>query len=121
MRHERMTHIAIAETLGLSANTVKSFCHREKIDSKRIPNSIEQDCCKLCGTPLEHHVGSKKKTFCNDQCRYTWWNENRSITGRITTYRLTCLFCGAAFKSKNKRKYCGHDCYLRSRYGEVLP
>jgi protein-arginine kinase activator protein McsA len=36
---------------------------------------------------------------------------------------LTCQHCGTEFKSsKNKQqKFCGRDCYSRSRYGGGLP
>jgi hypothetical protein len=27
---------------------------------------------------LEHTPKSKKKVFCDDKCRYTWWNAHRS-------------------------------------------
>lgn len=122
MRRKGLSYGTIAATLGLSANTIKSFCHRENIDVQSNLDDETRKLCKNCGTPLMHHPGSKKKTFCRDQCRYAWWNKNRGWTGVKSAYHLTCLHCGTEFDSNNKkRKYCGNECYIRSRNGEGLP
>jgi uncharacterized protein YjcR len=122
MRRRGLSYGTIAATLGLSANTIKSFCLRENIDVQSNLDDGKRKLCKNCGTPLMHHPGSKKKTFCRDKCRYAWWNKNRGWTGVKSAYCLTCFHCGTEFDSNNKkRKYCGRECYIRSRYGEGLP
>ena len=122
MRRRGMSFNAIAAVHRLSANTIKSFCRRENIDIQSNLDDDERKLCKNCGAPLMHHPGSKKKTFCRDKCRYAWWNKNRGWTGVKSAYRLTCFHCGTEFDSKNKkRKYCGRECYIRSRNGEGLP
>ena len=121
MRRQGMFYSAIAAAIGLSENTIKSFCHRENIDIINNSDIESRNLCKNCGAPLKHHPGSKKKTFCCDRCRYTWWNKNRVWTGAKGTYRLTCFYCGREFYSNNKkRKYCGRECYIHSRCGEEL-
>lgn len=108
----------IAELLSLSPNTVKSICRRSGI--KRIqPDGSVPGFCQNCGTPLSYASGAKHKRFCSDQCRYAWWNCRR---GQYP-YQLICCCCGQKFISygNKNRKYCGRECYLRSRYGEGLP
>lgn len=122
MRRRGMSYSAIAAVHRLSANTIKSFCRRENIDVQSSFDDKKRELCKNCGAPLIHHPGTKKKTFCRDKCRYAWWNKTRVWTGVKSTYRLTCFHCGTEFDSKNKkRKYCGRECYIHSRYGEGLP
>jgi uncharacterized protein YjcR len=122
MRRKGLPYSTIAAAIGISANTVKSFCRRENIDIQSVPNEEKKNLCKNCGAPLNHHPGAKKKTFCSDNCRYTWWNKNRIWTGVKSTYRLTCFHCSIEFDSNNKkRKYCGRECYIHSHYGEGLP
>ena len=122
MRRRGMSYSAIAAVHRLSANTIKSFCRRETIDIQSNLDDEERKLCKNCGAPLMHHPGSKKKTFCRDKCRYAWWNKNRGWTGVKSAYLLTCFHCGTEFDSKNKkRKYCGRECYIHSRFGEELP
>ena len=122
MRRRGLSCSAIAAAHRLSANTIKSFCRRENIDVQSDLDDDNRNLCKNCGTPLKHHPGSKKKTFCSDKCRYGWWNKNRVWIRVKGTYKLTCFHCGNEFDSNNKkRKFCGRECYIRSRYGEELP
>jgi hypothetical protein len=122
MRRRGMSYSAIAAAHRLSTNTIKSFCRRENIDVQSNLDDKKRKLCKNCGATLMHHPGSKKKTFCCDKCRYAWWNKNRGWTGVKSAYHLTCFYCGTEFDSNNKkRKYCGRECYIRSRYGEGLP
>lgn len=122
MRKQGLSLSLIATELGLSANTVKSFCHRENSETARAPDEINLEHCKNCGAPLSHHPGSKKKTYCSDKCRYSWWNRNRPYRRNKNIYRLTCFHCGSEFPSNNKkRKFCSRDCYIHSRFGEGLP
>ena len=99
----------IAAGLGLSANTVKAFCQREK---------KKKEFCKYCRKPLIHIPGHKSKSFCNDVCRYAWWKIHRSQMKHNVVYRYTCVNCGTEFESGGKgRKYCGHPCHIAARFG----
>lgn len=119
MRQSGLSYTAIADALGLSANTIKSFCRRGNITTKK----HIQDDCKNCGKPLLHQLGKKKKQFCSDKCRSDWWNNNRHWARYEKRHILICHHCGAEFNSfgDKKRKYCSRDCYVSSRYGEGLP
>ena len=113
---------SIASELGLSANTVKSFCHRDNSDHPGSPIEMSHNLCKYCGSLLAHRPGSKKKLFCSDKCRYTWWNRNRPYYRNKNEYKLNCFHCGTEFLSTNKKKkFCSRDCYVCSRFGEGLP
>ena len=121
MRSQDFSYRHIADSLGLSYNTVKSFCYREYLtrDTRGGKNDSDQDGCKNCGALLNHHPGAKRKTFCSDRCRYTWWNRRRKYTRQ--KYPRICFGCGSEFTGNKNRKYCGRDCYIHSRYGEGLP
>ena len=110
----------IAAALGISENTVKSYCRRNAI--KEAPavviKSENKDKCRNCGKHLIKIPKAKPKTFCCDKCRFDWWNTNRNKVKPAP--RLTCVHCGVAFSSRDrKRKYCGHACYIASRFGKV--
>lgn len=117
MRQQGCSYPAIAERLILSPNTVKSICRRNGVRVLPTEKSAP-DICKNCGAPLQQNTG-RKKTFCSDKCRYAWWNQSR----RKEPYQLTCFYCGRKFISfgNKKRKFCGRECYILSRYGEGLP
>ena len=123
MRRLGLSYSAIAESVGLPPNTVKSFCHRDKANASEHPSVTKESVCKYCGSPLTHRPGKKKKCFCSDKCRSDWWNRNRRWMRRKNAERLLCHHCGAMFNSygNKQQKYCGRDCYVRSRYGEGLP
>lgn len=99
----------IAAALGLNANTVKSFCRRERQGG---------DGCKNCGAPLVQAPLGRKKLFCSDRCRRAWWGKHRDQMKRRALYPVTCAGCGRPFESYGNphRKYCSHPCYVRSRW-----
>ena len=116
MHQEGSSYQEIARSLGLSPNTVKSICQRQRLQSFR---QLSQEVCKNCGKPLTKVPGRKPREFCSERCRYAWWNRDRARR----PYVLVCQQCGKEFVSYGNRgrKYCGRECYLRSRYGEGLP
>ena len=113
MRREGMSFAEIADFLSLSPNTVKSICYRNKIHALPVENG-RPGVCRNCVRPLQQISASKKKIFCSNQCRYSWWNRYRSRK----PYRLTCYCCGREFISfgNKKKKYCSHECCRISRY-----
>ncbi|MBR3457651.1 MAG: sigma-70 family RNA polymerase sigma factor, partial [Selenomonadaceae bacterium] len=78
----------IAQELGLSENTIKSFCRRTqvpKIEAEPVPAG---DACEGCGKPIEQTTGRKHKRFCSDACRCKWWNSHLHLVQRKAVYRL---------------------------------
>ncbi len=118
LRRQGSSYRQIAERLMLSPNTVKTICRRSEAKPDQLTMST-LDACKNCGAPLSPNAGGRKRTFCSDKCRYAWWNTVRSKK----PYRLICYRCGKEFISygNRKRKFCGRECYILSRYGEGLP
>ena len=64
----------ISHILGLSENTVKSFCQRRKVGGVVIQPDAGIAVCKNCGKPVRQNPGRKQKKFCSDHCRMKWWN-----------------------------------------------
>lgn len=56
LRSEGCKYAAIAEVVGLSINTVKSYCRRQSINAAVAapPDENGVPLCKQCGKPLEH-------------------------------------------------------------------
>ena len=67
MRIEGKKPTEIANTVGISVNTVKSHIRRHP----EIPNTLY---CLNCGVPVPQNEGRKVKKFCCDRCRSNWWN-----------------------------------------------
>jgi endogenous inhibitor of DNA gyrase (YacG/DUF329 family) len=115
------SYAKIADTLGISENTVKSYCRRNNLGGNAASTSEapSQSYCRQCGTALEQIPGMKPRKFCSDQCRAAWWATHPESLNRKAVYRFTCPACGMEFESYgNKgRKYCSHACYVSARFG----
>ena len=100
----------IAKTIGVSENTVKSYCRRQKtiIVSEKI------DFCAQCGKAIDKSKRSSRR-FCSDACRIKWWNKHPKAEMPYTAH---CACCGKEIqmRRKNERKYCSHRCYITDRY-----
>lgn len=59
----------IAAELNISVGSVRNAL-KEKEDSSY---------CRHCGKRLIFVPGKKKKTFCNDRCRYAYWNDRKEV------------------------------------------
>ena len=126
MRLQGTAYSQIADVLGLSVNTVKSFCRRSFLSnacdaSKDTGNEDNKDTCKHCGKHLKQTPKAKPKIFCGTDCRYAWWNTHRNQPNRKASRVLICAHCGEEFigYGSRDRKYCGHSCYITARFGEV--
>jgi endogenous inhibitor of DNA gyrase (YacG/DUF329 family) len=110
----------IANMLGISENTIKSYCRRKNTVVNPItPTNIKSNVkpCPQCGCVIKHTPGIKRKRFCSDKCRMAWWNAHPDFINRKAFYHFTCVCCGKPFDSYgNKyRKYCSRICYLNAR------
>jgi endogenous inhibitor of DNA gyrase (YacG/DUF329 family) len=109
----------IAETLGISINTIKSYCQRSGLTAAKSSEETSiaepKDTCKQCGATLQQHPNMKSKSFCSAECRIRWWSKNRSQSAGASTVEKRCKQCGRSFRSHTsaERKFCGHACYVR--------
>ena len=112
MRLQGKSAGAIAEALGLSVNTVKSYLRRH-------PDMGCTHFCPQCGKPVMQAEGRKEKKFCSDKCRNKWWNAHLDKVDRRVIREVTCAGCGKTFSvyGQAARKYCSHACYIRHRFG----
>ncbi len=113
LRKQGLGYRKISRIVGISENTVKSFCSRTKNSDKG------KDVCKECGKPLIQTKGVKRKIFCSGQCRMKWWNNHKELLNRKKIREYICPCCGKTFSvyGNVKRKYCSYDCYIEDRFG----
>lgn len=106
----------IAKELGFSVNTVKSYLTRTKADE---PVEETVDICPNCGDKLIYIPGHKKKRFCSDKCRMSWWNSHLDKVNRLANRIVVCAQCRQEFTAygKRERKYCSRKCYFKARFG----
>ena len=112
----------IAQKLGISLNTIKSFCRRNdlvvgaEISDTKVTKEITR--CENCGQEIRQIAKQKRKRFCCDKCRNAWWNNHLGQVKRKTVYHFTCPQCGKEFHiyGDKRRKYCSHDCYIAARF-----
>ena len=116
-RRQGLGYTEIARKLGMSVNTVKSFCQRNGIKPVSKTAIPEKDTCRQCGSVLEHTPGRKKKQFCSDACRMHWWHEHRDMSK--TAKGAKCAACGREFITDRAQKYCSHACYIAARFGGI--
>lgn len=107
----------IALALGLSENTVSSYCRRHNIPAVEDGKTV---FCKNCGEIIVLKDGVKPKKYCSDRCRNAWWNGHKDMVNKKAYYELRCSGCGGRFVSygNQNRKYCSHACYIVSRFGK---
>ena len=121
MRLEGNSHSQIASSLGISVNTIKSYCRRNTLPVGGIDFTPAETTprCKQCGKRLVQDPKRKTKRFCSDVCRYSWWDTHRNTMAKKTAIKQTCAHCGRPFESYDNehRKYCSHACYIKDRFG----
>ena len=122
MRNNGIGYGQIASTLGISINSVKSYCQRNQLGGLRAADvSVTFDdkkCCRQCDQELQQVKGQKARKFCSDTCRMAWWHKHLNQLEQKAVYSFTCAGCGSAFSAYGnaKRKYCSHTCYISSRF-----
>lgn len=127
LRMKGVGYRAIAAVLGLSRDSVRSFCknaHLEGLAKELKANMKEKTAngqvCLCCGKQLKQPASGRRRKFCSDECRRRWWGEHVSCIDRRATayYEATCIYCGKTFKAygNNHRRYCSQECYVRDRF-----
>ena len=105
---------SISYKLGISVNTISSFCRRNTLET------LPEKKCENCGKPITENKKHKPRRFCSDLCRIKWWNSHLDQVEHKAVYRYTCPTCGEEFQvyGNSKRKYCSHECYIKKRFGK---
>ena len=112
-REQHMTYRQIGEKLGLSPDTVKTFCRRKRAQSERTEESVQAQC-RNCGAPVHPLPGRRERLFCSPACRTAYWRKH-NLLGKDPRY---CAGCGALLTGGSaSRKYCSYACYIRHRFG----
>ena len=113
----------IASALGVSVNTVKSYCKRNPMSAEvasvpRVPSHSGR--CPQCGALLKQSPGHRQKRFCSPKCRMAWWSEHPEQMVRKNMSPVECLHCETVFLQygNRPRKFCSRGCYLAHRYGQ---
>ena len=123
LRAKGLSFGKIAATVGLSVNTVKSFCWRNRIDTTppKYEDSPKAEYCAQCGSLLMQTPGHRQKRFCTNRCRRLWWKEHPESMNRKAYSPYTCQHCGKAFLQygSRQRKFCSRKCYLTNRYEHI--
>ena len=121
LRAQGYGYTRIAQAMGLSKNTVKSFCKRSNLSGaalKAAPEAPPPSYCHECGKAITQTPGRKEKKFCSDECRHRWWNAHPEKITRKAFYSYTCAGCEREFTAygNSHRKYCCHACYIADRF-----
>ena len=112
----------IGSLLNIPVGTVKSFCRRdagekpEQAKKAAVENAgaKEKALCPQCGRPVVRLPGRKKRVFCSNACRVAYWRTQARSSGEP----LLCTGCGKPLYGRDQhRKFCSHDCYIRTRFG----
>ena len=117
LRAQGMGYGAIARKVGISENTVKSFCRRNAQKEDKPVTGAGEHRCLCCGAPVAQQAGRKEKKFCSDKCRNKWWNAHLDQVDRRAIREVICANCGRTFSvyGRTERKYCSHACYIQQR------
>ena len=83
LRSENYSYSIIAQKLGLSVNTVKSYCLWHSVITSNVPrkNKAEKAAlrvCEQCGKIIESQSQASKR-FCSAKCRTAFWNVQKML------------------------------------------
>ena len=100
LRAEGLSYGKISDALGLSTNTIKTYCRRHGLGGVvATPAPIDEagHFCLCCGIPVVQTSGRKEKRFCSDSCRNKWWNSHLDQVQRKANYEYVCPCCKKPF------------------------
>lgn len=114
LRKQGLGYKKIAQELGLNLNSVKSYCRNNQLTTK----AISPEVCRHCQGVLSQKEKQKKRVFCSDGCRTSWWNRHRHKVKSTKRVEIICLNCQHSFSAypHEKRQFCSHECYVTYRF-----
>ncbi len=113
MRERGFGYAAVAKAAGLSKGSVKAYCRAHGLSGVRAGSRAGKErVCPFCGNPLVRTHGGRKRRFCSDVCRVSWWNSHPKAVNRKAVYSFVCARCRKEFTAygNSRRKYCSHAC-----------
>ena len=131
IREQRMKgcgYKAIASAVGLSRDVVRNHCRSHGLDGYAEALATGEQAhqggqCPNCGKPLNQPCTGRKRKFCSDVCRRSWWSVHTSTLHKRegALYQMTCACCGKEFFSygNRNRRYCSHNCYIQDRFRQL--
>lgn len=111
LRNKGESYAKIADALGISVNTIQSYCRRAAVAEKEKLSPSPK--CENCRKPMKDSVQSNRR-FCCDECRYSWWSKN---SDKRPGKETLCAQCNKPFtyQGSRPRKFCSRKCYGRSK------
>ena len=111
----------IASALGMSVNTVKSYCKRNPVSAENVhvpQTAMHTERCPQCSVLLRQTSGHRQKRFCSPKCRMAWWKAHPEQMEHKKLVQVECQYCGVTFfqYGSRPRKFCSRDCYFSHRY-----
>ena len=78
LRSKGATYAKIGEALGISKDTVKSYCRRNNLSAPQDTPASDTapSVCRECGAPLVQTEKQKTRIFCSRECRENWWHSH---------------------------------------------
>ena len=119
LRKQGCGYAAIAKTVALSVNTVKSFCRRNGLN--RAFTDVSAPVCPFCGGALVQRPQVKPRRFCSDSCRRAWWKAHPEASIKKAYYEKVCAYCAKPYivYGRPESKYCSLDCAHNARKAEA--
>lgn len=128
LRKSGMSNRKIAEYTGVSYEKVRYQCKKDDCDSipvdEELPEKIKtREACAFCGKPIAKEADrrGRKKRFCCEKCRRTYWKIHRKEQKKNpkAIYTKVCAYCGKTFEvyGNKNRKYCCHEHYVADYFG----
>lgn len=121
LRKAGKSYANISKATGIRKETIGAFCRANSIEPTH--PIFQSGICPECGKAVEQPSRGRKRTFCSEACRRTWWHKNEIFSNRSEkkTHKVICICCGKEFIAhKSSRKFCSLNCYYQSRFGAVI-
>ena len=105
-REEGLSYREIAGKTGASEQFCRTVCSRAS--RKKLGDVPPVGMCRFCGKQLVYTEKAKKRHFCSDQCRNSYYNREK----KHKSYIRDCECCGKEFVSFGypKKRFCSREC-----------